>query len=221
MAKIIQGKFPAPPKKKIVAIKEKAPAAAYQLKISLLYSKPSIWRRVLVPATMKLSRLHEVIQLSMGWTDTHLHQFLIGNNFYGPPDQDNDWGEEKTLNEKKFKLCDLEAAIGKRCMYDYDFGDNWQHKIKLEKVVPAEEKPPAHPVLLAGKRACPPEDIGGIPGYEDFLEAIGDPAHEAHEEMLEWYGGDDFDADFLDMKEINRLLNKVFDAKIVEAWGLR
>lgn len=209
MAKIIQGNFQTKKKKPARKALLKNPGAAYQLKISLLYSKPLIWRRLLVPAAMKLSRLHQVIQLCMGWTDTHLHRFVIGNNFYGPPDPDDDWREIKTLNEKQFKLCDLEGYIRKRCMYEYDFGDSWQHKIKIEKVVPAGENPPHHPVLVAGKRACPPEDIGGIPGYEDFLEALSDPQHEEREEMLQWYGSDHFDPEYFEMEEINRILKKM------------
>ena len=208
MAKIIKVKFPAQ-KKKVLPLKEKSPAAAYQLKISLLHSKPLIWRRIQVPATMKLSRLHEVIQLCMGWTDSHLHRFVIGNQYYGPKDLDDDWSEVKALDEYRFKLCDLKEDMRKRCMYEYDFGDGWQHKIGLEKVVPPDEEPSAHPVLLAGKRACPPEDIGGIPGYEDFLEAVSDPENEEHEEMLEWYGSDHFDPDYFALDEINTVLKKM------------
>ncbi len=209
MAKVIQGNFPAAPRKKVVPIKEKSPADIYQLKISLVYSKPLIWRRVQVPATMKLSRLHEVIQLCMGWTDTHLHQFVIHNNFYGPADLENDWSEIKAYDEKKFSLCDLEADIRKSCMYEYDFGDGWQHEIKIEKVLPPDGKTPKHPVLLAGERACPPEDIGGIPGYEDFLEALADPESEEREEMLQWYGSDHFTPEYFDIEKINKILKKM------------
>ena len=209
MAKVIQGNFPASPRKKVVPIKEKSPADIYQLKISLIYSSPPIWRRVQVPATMKLSLLHEVIQLCMGWTDTHLHQFVIHNNFYGPANLENDWNEIKAYDEKKFSLCDLEADIRKGCMYEYDFGDGWQHEIKIEKVLPPDGKTPKHPVLLAGERACPPEDIGGIPGYEDFLEALADPESEEREEMLQWYGSDHFAPEYFDIEKINKILKKI------------
>ncbi|MFC1524025.1 plasmid pRiA4b ORF-3 family protein [Thermodesulfobacteriota bacterium] len=209
MAKVIKGNFPAKPKKKTIPIKKKAPKAAYQLKVSLLYSKPPIWRRIQVPGGMTLARLHDVIQLCMGWTDTHLHQFMIGNDFYAIPDEDDEWGEIRTLDESKFKLCDLEADMRKHCMYEYDFGDGWEHKIKIEKVIPPDDKPAPHPILLAGARACPPEDIGGPPGYEDFLAALQDPQSEEHAEMLEWYGSDPFDPDFFEMDEINKLLKKI------------
>jgi hypothetical protein len=201
MAKVIKGNFSAKQKK--------TPAAVYQLKITLLDTKPPIWRRVQVPGSMTLSRLHDVIQLCMGWTDSHLHQFMIGNNFYGPVDLDDDWRETKALAETRFKLCDLEDDMRLRFMYEYDFGDGWQHKIKIEKVIAPDEKSLKHPVLLAGKRACPPEDIGGPPGYEGFLAAISDPENKEHEEMRDWYGSDDFDPDFFAIGQINKILKKI------------
>ena len=200
MAKIIKGKFPADSKK--------TPAAAYLLKISLLYTKPPVWRRVKVPSNMKLSRLHDVIQCAMGWTDSHLHQFMIGNSSYGPADLDGGWSETRTLDEKKFRLSDVEAEMRQRFIYVYDFGDSWQHKIKLEKVIVPDEKPPGYPVLLAGERACPPEDIGGPPGYEDFLAAISGPDHPEHKDMLEWYGRD-FDPEYFNLDVINKHLKKI------------
>jgi hypothetical protein len=201
MAKVIKGNFSTKQKK--------TPPTAYQLKISLLYSEPLIWRRVQVPGSMTLSRLHDVIQLCMGWTDSHLHQFMIGNNFYGPVDLDGNLSEIKILDETRFKLCDLEGDMRLRFMYEYDFGDGWMHEIKIEKVIAPDEKSPKHPVLLAGKRACPPEDIGGPPGYENFLAAISDPENEEHEEMRDWYGSDDFDPEYFEMVEINKILKKM------------
>ena len=201
MAKVIKENFSTKQKK--------TPPTAYQLKVSLLYSEPLIWRRVQVPGTMTLSRLHNVIQLCMGWTDSHLHQFMIGNTLYGPADLNDDWREIKVLDEAGFKLHDLEADMRLRFIYEYDFGDGWQHEIKIDKVVAPEEKSPKHPVLLAGKRACPPEDIGGPPGYENFLAAISDPENEEHEEVRDWYGSDTFDPDFFEMDEINNILKKM------------
>lgn len=209
MAKIIKGNFSAKQKKKFKPARKKTPAATYQLEISLLYSDPHIWRRIQVPGSMTLDRLHDVIQFCMGWTDTHLHQFLIGNNLYGPSDLDDDWSEIKALDESNFSLCDLEVDMQKRCMYEYDFGDSWQHEITIEKVIAADEKPPKYPVLLAGERACPPEDVGGPPGYDHFLAAINDPKNEEFQEMLEWYGSNDFDPDFFEMDEINKILKKM------------
>ncbi|MBU0728246.1 MAG: plasmid pRiA4b ORF-3 family protein [Proteobacteria bacterium] len=209
MAKIIQGNFSAKQRETDKAVKKKTPVAAYQLKVSLLYSEPLIWRRVQVPGDLTLAKLHDVIQLCMGWTDTHLHQFMIGRNLYGPADLDDEWSEIKALDEKKFRLCDLEADMRKRCMYEYDFGDGWQHEIEIEKVITSAEKPSQYPVLLAGARACPPEDVGGVPGYENFLEAMNDPQSEDHAEMMRWYGSDTFDPDFFEMDAINKILKKI------------
>lgn len=208
MAKVIQGHFALKQKKSDKAVKKKNPETAYLLKVSLLYSEPLIWRRIQVLGSMTLSRIHEVIQLRMGWTDTHLHQFMIGNNFYGPADLDDDWSEIKALDENKFKLGDLEAEMQKRFMYEYDFGDGWVHEIEIEQTVASDENSPKHPELLAGERACPPEDIGGIPGYEDFLAAIRDPENENYEEMRNWYGAD-FEPDFFEKDEINKILKKM------------
>jgi hypothetical protein len=200
MATIIKGKFPLD--------RKKTPAAAYQLKIILLHTKPPVWRRVQVPSIMKLSRFHDVIQHAMGWTDSHLHQFMIGGSIYGPADLDGGWSETRTLNEKKFRLRDLEADMRQEFTYEYDFGDGWQHRIKLEKVSAPDEETPGHPLLLGGKRACPPEDVGGPFGYEDFLAAVRDPKNPEHENMLEWYGSD-FDPEYFAMDGINRLLKKI------------
>jgi hypothetical protein len=208
MAKIIKGNFSAK-QQTGNAGKMKTPIGAYQLKVSLLYSEPLIWRRVQVPGNLTLAKLHDVIQLCMGWTDTHLHQFMIGRNFYGPVDMDDEWSEIKALDETKFRLCDLEADMRKRCMYEYDSGDGWQHEIEIEKVVGPDEKPSNYPVLLGGARACPPEDIGGIPGYEDFLATMSDPESKEYEDMRDWYGSDTFDPDFFEMAEINKILKKI------------
>ncbi len=209
MAKIIQGNFPATGKKKGKPVKKNSPAAAYQLKVSLRYCEPLIWRRIQVPGSMSLSRLHDLIQLCMGWTDIHLHQFVIGNNLYGPPDLDDEWSEGKAFDESRFKLCDLEADMRQQFTYEYDFGDGWQHEIRIEKIIAADEKTTQYPVLLAGERACPPEDIGGPPGYEDFLAAISDPESEEYGEMRDWYGSDTFEPDFFEIKEINTILKRM------------
>jgi len=209
MGKIIQGKFPAKLKKMDNPAQAKALATSYQFKITLLYCKPPIWRRIQVPGNLTLSRLHDVIQLCMGWTDSHLHRFVIGDHFYGPADLDDDWSETKNFDERKFKLYDLEADMRRRFMYEYDFGDSWLHKIRIEKVIAPGEKNPGHPVLLAGERACPPEDIGGPPGYEDFLDAISDSENEEHEDVLDWYGSDDYDPEYFEADAINKILKKV------------
>jgi len=170
----------------------------YQVKITLIGSKPPIWRTVLVPSDLRLGAFHDVIQAVMGWTESHLHQFIANKIFYGVPD--DDFGME-IEDESKYKLSQLLKMEKDSLIYEYDFGDSWEHKILLEKILPFDTKT-ALPVCIKGKRACPPEDCGGIWGYEELLEAISNPKHPDHENMLEWLGGE-FDPEEFDLEEIN------------------
>ena len=172
----------------------------YQLKITLKHIKPPIWRRIEVPADIKLGKLHDVIQIAMGWTDSHLHAFVDGQTMYGIPDPE--FGGS-TKNERNVRLDSILEQGGK-IVYEYDFGDSWEHEIKIEKVL--EAAPTVHyPRCTAGKRACPPEDCGGPYMYEEFLAAIGDPNHPEHEETLEWIGGE-FDPEAFELAEVNQAL---------------
>ncbi|MCK9296599.1 MAG: plasmid pRiA4b ORF-3 family protein [Desulfobulbaceae bacterium] len=203
MGKIIKVDFPQKNKK----IKQILPDV-YQLKISLLGTDPVVWRRVQVPGSFSLAKLHDVIQLSMGWDDSHMHQFIIGKELYGRPSEEEDWEGTKVFDERKTRLSDLKAKIKKKFIYEYDFGDSWQHEIKVEKVIAAKETILKHPILLAGERACPPEDVGGIPGYEEFLAALKNPEDEENAEILDWYG-EEYDPDHVGLEEINKLLKKL------------
>jgi hypothetical protein len=170
----------------------------YQIKISLIGVKPPIWRTVLVQSDLDLENFHEVIQLAMGWTDSHLHQFIANKVFYGIPDDDFELEME---DESKYKLSQLLSKEKESLIYEYDFGDSWEHKILLEKVLPYDSKT-ALPVCIKGKRACPPEDCGGIWGYEELLETISDANHPEHDDMQEWLGGD-FNPEIFDIEGIN------------------
>lgn len=174
----------------------------YQLKIALIGSKPPIWRRLLVPSDIKLDLFHLAIQISMGWTDSHLHQFITQEReFYGIKDDDFDLDVK---DESKFRLDQLLKDESDSLIYEYDFGDSWTHKLTLEKILPfdADKK---LPYCAAGKRACPPEDCGGIWGYADLLKILQDPEHDEYEERIEWLG-DEFDPAYLKRREINQLL---------------
>jgi len=170
----------------------------YQIKISLIGAKPPIWRTVLVSSNLGLASFHDVIQVVMGWTDSHLHQFIANKVFYGMPDDDFELEME---DENKYKLSQLLKKEKDTLIYEYDFGDSWEHKILLEKILPFESKT-ALPVCIKGKRACPPEDCGGIWGYEELLETISNPKHPDHDYMLEWLGGE-FDPEEFDLEDIN------------------
>jgi hypothetical protein len=165
---------------------------AYQFKITLQQISPQIWRRIQVPASYTFWDLHVAIQDSMGWTDTHLHEFRLKNpktkrNInIGFPDED--FGTKVSPGWKK-KIADFFTEENSKADYAYDFGDGWHHEVELEAILPPQ-KGTKYPLCMDGKRACPPEDCGGPYGYQDFLDIIMDPAHEEHDSMLDWAGGE-------------------------------
>jgi len=176
--------------------------STYQLKVSLMGAKPPIWRRLLVPSDIKLDKLHLVIQISMGWTNSHLHQFITQQReFYGIQDDDFDLDIK---DGSKFRLSQLLTAENDSLIYEYDFGDSWTHKVSVEKILPFDTDKKL-PYCVAGKRACPPEDCGGIWGYVDLLKVLKDPEHDEYEGMLEWLGGE-FDPAYFKRRQINQLL---------------
>lgn len=173
--------------------------SVYQFKVTLNGSNPPIWRRIQVRSDATLYNLHQILQVVMGWSDYHLHQFVIGKIYYGTPDPG--FGFE-IKDEKKVKLNQVISEEKERFLYEYDFGDSWEHVILLEKILPLDQRV-AYPICLSGRRACPPEDCGGIWGYYNFLEAIQNPNHPEHDDMLEWIGGS-FDPEEFDLDVINR-----------------
>ncbi len=181
-------------------------APIYQLKITLRYIRPPIWRRVQVPSDITLAKLHRLIQVVMGWTDSHLHYFEAGGVTYGLPDPDVDYDLD-VKDSRRVRLAKVAPEEKAKMVYEYDFGDSWMHDILVEKILPPDPDVRL-PICLKGRRACPPEDCGGPWGYVRFLEIIHDPEDPEYEEMREWYGGD-FDAEAFDAAEINRELQEV------------
>jgi hypothetical protein len=177
----------------------------YQIKISLIGAKPPIWRTVLVDSHVTLDELHEIIQLSMGWSDSHLHQFIANEKSYGFIDEDLDLDFEMK-DESQFKLSQLLTNEKDSLIYEYDFGDSWEHQVLLEKILPFDTKI-SLPVCIKGKRACPPEDCGGIWGYEELLEVISNPKNPEYEEMLEWLD-EDFDPEAFVLEDVNESFRK-------------
>jgi len=170
----------------------------YQLKVTLWGSNPPIWRRFLVPSDITLKHLHYALQTVLGWSDSHMHQFCAGGVFYGTPNRE--FGVQR-VSESKTKLDEVLRNPNDRITYEYDFGDSWEHEIELEQILPRDHGA-RYPWILAGERACPPDDVGGIPGYYHFLEALADPKHPEHEDMVDWIGGK-FDPDNFDVKKAN------------------
>ncbi len=177
-----------------------------QLKVTLRDTKPPVWRRVLVPASVTLAELHEILQAAMGWTNSHLHEFEVDGHRIGMSDLED--LEEPPADEIRYSLDSI-AYEGRRFKYLYDFGDNWQHTILVEKILDPDSGMGA-PVVTGGRRACPPEDVGGTRGFAEFLSAIADPMHDEHESLLEWTGGgydatdaalDDFDERLAELRD--------------------
>jgi len=182
------------------------PVSPWQLRIELLDVKPLVWRRLLVPSSIKLPALHQVFQAALGWTNSHLHEFVIKGIRYAEPN--TEWQEEfKQVDERDVSLS---AALGResRCFdYIYDFGDHWHHAVLVEDTRIQSQADSAIR-CLAGENACPPEDVGGAPGYAQFLAAIADPRHEEHASYLAWCGGS-FDPGRFELDAVNRALASV------------
>jgi len=177
----------------------------FLIKVTLLGMRPPIWRRLVVPGSMTLEKLHRVIQIAMGWEDYHLHEFAIGDERYGPPDPDGGFMDmQPAINEKSVRVAKVLGGVGARGIYTYDFGDSWDHQIVVERVTP--ELPGIQvPMCVDGERKCPPEDCGGPPGFYDLLEALGNPRHPEHKSMLEWVGGA-FDPEEFSADSVNQQL---------------
>ena len=176
----------------------------YQIKVTLKGSRPPIWRRIQVISDTTLAQLHRLLQCVMGWEDAHLYQFVVSGIKYGDPRL---LGELDAEDARTVPLATLGLCEKLKFLYEYDFGDSWEHELLVEKILPRDEGK-RYPVCLTGKRACPPEDCGGIWGYASFLAALRDPEHPEHDEMLEWVGGE-FDPDILDLDEVNRELQRL------------
>lgn len=171
------------------------------LKVTLKHVKPPVWRRLAVSSDTKLPKLHKMINAAMGWYDYHLHQFFIGGRYYSIPHPDN---FSRDLNERQYSLRDIAPEPGMKFRYDYDFGDGWEHIVLVEKVLPPDPNS-RYPICLAGKRACPPEDVGGPWGYADCLAVLADPKHPEHDEREEWIGGS-FDPEEFSVDVVNEIL---------------
>jgi hypothetical protein len=178
------------------------PKQIYQLQVVLKNTKPKIWRRLLVNSDTLLVDLHRIIQTTMGWTNSHLHRFSDGVTEYAPKELEI----EDSKNSRTIKLNTILKKEKSKILYEYDFGDSWNHDIILEKIIKAEETGQI-PRCIKGERNCPPEDCGGPWGYIELLQTISDPKHEDYESMIEWLG-EKFDPDYFDIDEINQNLKQ-------------
>jgi hypothetical protein len=178
-------------------------ASITRLRITLDDVEPAVMRCIDVPFDIRLDRLHLVFQAVLGWTDSHLYEFRIKNIGFGIPDPD--WGDGPLDARKATLRSAVEDTGAKSFQYLYDFGDGWEHSVRIVRIAPA--LPGIEPLtLVEATGACPPEDIGGPWGYQDFLDALADPGHERHAERVEWWGDNQFDPAAVDKPEIERSL---------------
>ena len=188
------------------------PRSIYQLRIALKWAKPQIWRRFLIDPTMTLADLHDVVQVVMGWEDCHLHVFVKQKRRFSVPSPwDDEWtppGMPRDLDAGEFRIGQLLTRAKDWIDYTYDFGDNWKHRITLQKILPRNPRQRL-PACISGKRRCPPEDSGGVGGYYHMLSALQDPKDRDHAHISEWMG-EDFDPDEFSVDAVNRRLRRMY-----------
>jgi hypothetical protein len=183
--------------------KASEPRVAYELKVTLEHTRPAVWRQFVVPGEITLDRLHDVIQIVMGWQDCHLHVFKFGEKSFSEEPEEAWEGEEEGTR----RLRDLVGSEGEAFEYEYDMGDGWAHVISVLRVASVPEGQEATVACLDGKRCCPPENCGGPPGYENLVSAMKEPKHPERKELIAWLGGK-FDPAAFDVEAINVELGK-------------
>lgn len=179
------------------------PDDVFLLRVSLIGVKPAIWRRLLVPKDVLLPQLHPILQVAIGWTNSHLHRFMLGDVAFAEPSEEDEL--PGPIDYRRITLNQIALRRGSTCVYEYDFGDGWEHLIEVEEELPAKAVRIVVPACVAGERACPPEDCGGPYGYAELLKALRRPRHPEHESALEW-AGRGFDPEAFDIVRVNDAL---------------
>ena len=187
----------------------------HQIKITLIGSKPNIWRRIQTYSDINLNKFHKILQVVMGWKEAHLYEFRLCGTYYSLPDIENQDELSDQRDSRKIKLYQIshriidQIAHGDKAdfTYTYDLGDKWDHIIQFEKYLPIDISK-QYPICLNGKMACPPEDVGGISEYLRCLKIIKNPDHEQYKEIVDWIGGN-FDPTFFSNYEVNQSLRKI------------
>lgn len=181
----------------------------YTLHVQLRDIEPPVWRRISVDGSIKLRKLHHLLQAAFGWTDAHLHDFEVEGRTYAMGDNDNVlelFGEDpEMLDDRKARLHGL-TYVGHRFTYRYDFGDDWLHDIQVEEVVSTDREPYGDAWILAGERACPPEDVGGAHGYDEMLRVLSREPHSEKAQEYRTWAGEDFDSELFDRRAANATL---------------
>jgi len=188
--------------------KAKTGVPVYQLHVQLDGTAPVIWRRFLVKNNLTFYQLHEHLQVIMGWLHCHLFQFHAGRDLYISLPSEDDLGFGEILDARKMRLSEFLEKKGDKIVYEYDFGDSWEHRVKVEKVLGPSEVTGPVPWCLEGVGACPPEDCGGVWGFENLKEILRDPKHEEHKQRKEWLDGyyPDYDPNKFSLDDVNEIL---------------
>lgn len=173
----------------------------YTLTVTLRDVQPAVWRQVVVTSETPLPKLAQMLERVMGWESYHLHMFDVGGLLFGP--QDDEFDSDHVIDERKITVKQVLPDVGARLRFDYDFGDGWEHDVVVDAIESPQDGK-RYPICLGGERACPPEDCGGVPGYEQVLAALADPSSDEHEHYAEWAG--DFDPGRFDLVAANRRL---------------
>ncbi|MDR1287210.1 MAG: plasmid pRiA4b ORF-3 family protein [Treponema sp.] len=190
------------------------PRPAYVLRASIEGTTPSIWRELSVPADCTLGDLHGILQIAFGWENGHMHSFTVNSARYGMMMEDMGFDDgDDVADEDDVCLDDLNLRAKQKFSYLYDFGDSWEHEIRVSKIIPPEDEKRdlTRPRCLGGQRAGPPEDSGGVWGYESMLEILKDPNHKEYEEIHEWAG--DFDPEYFSLEKTNARLAQAFKSR--------
>ena len=178
-----------------------------RVRIELRELEPTLWRRVDIPLTSTLLALHDIIQATVGWTNSHLFEFVIDDRVYREPFPDDQLFERNVFDPDGIGLSALIGRGVGRLLYVYDFGVDWHHDVIIEEVRDGEAEVD-YPAFVAGERRCPPEDVGGVPGFMRFLEAVLNPSHDEHDDLLTWYGRP-FDPDDIDERYVRMALSTI------------
>lgn len=180
-----------------------------QLRVTLKFIKPKIWRRILIDAERPLEDLHWAIQIGFGWDDAHLYQFMKNGKFYEiPQPHDSDFGDSRAEDASAFQIKNMLSKRGDHLVYEYDFGDGWLHEVVVESI--DKEVGLYEPMLIGGERNCPPEDCGGPPGYMAIVEAMADKKHPEYRNLVEWMGHA-YDPEFFDPSAVNMEMRANFE----------
>ena len=192
---------------------------SYEIRVDLIDAQPTIWRTLLVPADIRLHHLHNVLQVTMGWTNSHLHEFRKGRTVYGVPAIDGDDFGQKIRRSCKYQIDALLKKPKQSFVYSYDFGDDWEHQVTLLSIRP---EPCKTIRCLAGERACPPEDCGGTSGYEDLLATLANPDDPEYNEKKNWFDAmtpHGHDPAVFPIAAVNKELAQGLDHLVHMIWG--